>query len=151
MAFFNSSRGSTNISSAITVIAYGTKIKGDIRLKCHLHIDGEIEGEVQTDGNVVIGKSGVAKGDFRASNIIISGRFEGSIDADAVQVLEEGKLFGKVISKEFAIEPNALFEGESRLKVEHVRASDDSRPITGVAVTVADARLEKKDNKLTAV
>jgi len=113
-----------------------------MQLKCHLHIDGEIEGAVQTDGNVVIGKSGVAKGDIRASSISISGRFEGSIDGDAVEVLEGGKLFGKVTSKEFSIEPNAVFEGESSLKVEHAQTRESK---------TTNAKFEKRDNKLTAV
>ncbi len=111
-------------------------------LKCHLHIDGEVEGAIQTDGNVVIGKSGIAMGDIRASNISISGRFEGSIDADAVEVLEGGKLFGTVTSKEFTIESNAVFEGESRLKVEHVHNPESNH---------TDVKLEKRDNKLAAV
>jgi cytoskeletal protein CcmA (bactofilin family) len=142
MAFFNSSRGAASISSATTIIAHGTQIKGDIQLKCHLHIDGEIEGDIQTNGNVVIGKPGVAKGDIRASSISISGRFEGSIDGDTVEVLEGGKLFGTVTAKEFVIEPNAVFEGESRLKVEHAQ-TPESQP--------ADMKLEKRENKLTAV
>lgn len=113
-----------------------------MQLKCHIHIDGEVEGSVQTDGNVVIGKSGVAKGEIRASSISISGRFEGSIDGDAVEILEGGKLFGKVTSKEFSIEPNAVFEGESSLKVEHAQTIE-SKP--------TDVKFEKRDNKLTAV
>jgi cytoskeletal protein CcmA (bactofilin family) len=143
MAFFNSSRVAASKSSATTIIAHGTAIKGDMQLKCHLHIDGEIEGTIQTDGNVVIGKSGVAKGDIQASSISISGRFEGSLDGDVVEILEGGKLFGTVISKELVIESNAVFEGESRLKVEHADESTESNP--------TDAELEKRDNKLTAV
>jgi cytoskeletal protein CcmA (bactofilin family) len=142
MAFFNSSRVAAGISSTTTIIAHGTAIKGDIQLKCHLHIDGEIEGKVQTIGNVVIGKSGVAKGDICAKNISISGQFEGSINGDSVRVLEGGKLFGKVTSKELIIESNAMFEGESKLNVEQTH-TPESNP--------ANAKPEKKENKLITV
>jgi len=146
MAIFNSGSDPAGVSSAITIIAHGTTIKGDIELKCNLHIDGEIEGQVQTIGNVVIGKSGVAKGDIKANSISISGRFEGSVDGDSVEVLEGGKLFGKVTSKGFVIEPKGVFEGESRLKAEHAQSAAENN--SGAAL---DARLEKKDTKLTAV
>jgi cytoskeletal protein CcmA (bactofilin family) len=147
MAIFNSSSGSTNTPSATTIIADGTEIKGDIQLKCNLLIDGKVEGAVQAIGNVVIGNSGIAMGDIQASRVSISGRLEGSIDADVVEILEGGKFFGKVTSKEFVIESRGVFEGESRLKVEHAHESvEDS-----VNASEADTMLEKRDNKLTAV
>ena len=147
MAIFNSSNTPTNTSSATTIIAHGTTIKGDIQLKCHLHIDGEIEGTVQSVGNVTVWKSGVIKGEIQAGSISISGRFEGSVDGDNVEVLEGGELFGKVTSKEFVIEPNGVFEGEAKRKVEHEQASVESRSNAGVV----DAGLENRDKKLTAV
>lgn len=147
MAIFNSGSDPAGLSSATTIIANGTTIKGDIQLKCNLHIDGEIEGAVETIGNVVIGKSGMAKGDIVAKRVSISGRFEGSVNGDSVEVLEGGKLFGKVISKGFVIEPNGVFEGESRLKVEQAQSAAESSP----NADVAEARMEKKDAKLTAV
>jgi len=103
MAIFNSSSVSPNTSSATTIIADGTEIKGDIQLKCNLHIDGKIEGSVQAVGNVVIGSSGIAMGDVQASRVSISGRLEGSIGAEVVEILEGGKFFGKVTAKEFVI------------------------------------------------
>ena len=73
-------------------------------------------GNIQTTGNVVIGKSGSANGDLRAHGVSISGRFEGSIDAESVELLAGGKLFGKITAKALVIEPSAVFEGESKLK-----------------------------------
>lgn len=96
---------------------------------------------------MTIGKSGAVKGEIRAGSISISGRFEGSVDGDSVEVLEGGKLFGKVISKEFVIEPNGVFEGEARLKVEHEQASVEGHS----NADIIDVKLENRDQKLTAV
>lgn len=84
----------------------------------------------------MIGKSGVANGDIRAGNVSISGHFEGSVDAESVELLEGGKLFGKITARSFVIEPSAIFEGESRLK------SDQGGSAIGPG---------KQDVKLTAV
>lgn len=96
---------------------------------------------------MVIGNSGTAIGDIQASRVSISGRLEGSIDADAVEILEGGKFFGTVISKAFVIEPDGVFEGESRLKVEHAQETAEDR----VNVSGTETMFEKRDNKLTAV
>lgn len=80
-----------------------------------------------------------------AKSVSISGRFEGSVDSDAVEVLEGGKLFGKVTSKGFVIEPNGVFEGESRLKTEHAQSSKEG------SSNMLEERLEQNDKKLTAV
>ena len=147
MAIFNSSSVSTNTSSATTIIADGTEIKGDIQLTCNLHIDGKVEGLVQAIGNVVIGNSGIALGDIEANSVSISGRLEGTVDADAVEILEGGKFFGKVTTKAFVIEPNGIFEGESKIKVEQAHESVEDR----VNASETDVVFEKRDNKLTAV
>ncbi len=86
-------------------------------------------------------------GDVQASRVSISGLLEGSIAADVVEVLEGGKFFGKVTAKEFVIEPKGVFEGESRLKVEHAQESVEDR----TNASKADTMFEKRDNKLSAV
>jgi len=95
----------------------------------------------------VIGNSGITLGDIKASRVSISGRLEGSIDAEAVEILEGGKFFGTVTSKEFIIESKGVFEGESKLKVERPHESVEDK----VDVSNAETMFEKRDNKLTAV
>ncbi|RDX33583.1 polymer-forming cytoskeletal family protein [Arcobacter sp. HD9-500m-PIT-SAG02] len=120
MAIFNkpndkSSKTSIN-ASGTTIIAAGTRIKGEIEIECNLHIDGEYEGIVRSQKNVTIGKSGLLKGEVHADKVIISGAFSGSIDSNIVDILSNGKLFGSVIAKEFVIERGGFFEGDSKTK-----------------------------------
>jgi len=98
------------------VIANGTKIEGKIEIECNLHIDGEFEGTIKSKKNVTIGKSGVVTGDIIADKLIVSGNFTGNADADVVDVLPNGKVFGKVLANEFVIERGGFFEGESKTK-----------------------------------
>ena len=72
MAVFN--KGNANAAQT-TIISAGTLIKGEMRLSCILHIDGNIEGDVISDSTVVIGKNGTARGSTKAKHIIIHGTF----------------------------------------------------------------------------
>ena len=117
MAIFNKSdvKSSAN-SSGTTVIAFGTKIDGKIEIECNLHIDGEFEGTIKSQKTVTIGKTGTVTGDVIADKLMISGRFTGNADAGVVDVLPDGKLFGKILADEFVIERGGFFEGESKTK-----------------------------------
>ena len=117
MAIFNKSNDQKKPSSnATTVIANGTKIKGELHIDCNLHIDGEFDGIIKAKKNVTIGKTGLIKGDLFTKKLIISGNFIGNVDADTIYVLKDGKLCGKVIKTELIIEKGGLFEGESKIK-----------------------------------
>ncbi len=116
MAIFNKSDESANNSSGTTVIANHTKISGNIEIECNLHIDGEFEGGIKSHKTVTIGKSGIVSGEILANKIIISGSFNGNIEADEIDVMSSGKLLGKVLSNELIIERGGFFEGESKKK-----------------------------------
>ena len=82
----------------------------------NLHIDGEFEGTIKSQKNVTIGRTGVVSGDIISDKFIVSGVFTGNVDADVVDVLPNGKVFGKVLANEFVIERGGFFEGESKTK-----------------------------------
>ena len=55
------------------VIAKNTKIVGDILSEGDFRIDGSLEGNLTTKGRVIIGATGVIKGNVSASNSDIEG------------------------------------------------------------------------------
>jgi cytoskeletal protein CcmA (bactofilin family) len=114
MAIFNKSDKAT--TSGATVVAKGTKLKADMELECSLHMDGIFEGVINSKSDITIGKTGVVNGEIVANKVIVSGSFSGLIDADVIEILPDGKIYGKVVSREFMIEKNGIFEGESKLK-----------------------------------
>ena len=118
MGIFDKADQRTIPTSETTIIASGAKIEGIFNCQTRLHIDGEIAGKVFSDSVITIGKQGCICGEVIAPHLIVNGVFEGSADCDHVEVLEGGKFLGKVLSKELVIEARAIFEGESKLKVE---------------------------------
>ncbi len=96
-------------------------------MKCKLHIDGMAEGEIISENIVTIGSAGLFRGEISAKKLIISGIFEGKANCDRIELLKNGQIIGKIVSKDLMIESGSVFEGESELKKENMaeNASED--------------------------
>lgn len=97
-------------SSQQNVIAQGTKIVGDIESKGPFRIDGTIQGNIKTDGKVVVGKSGNIKGTLQAINVDIEGQFSGKLILKGTLSLKSSaRIEGEVQVNKLAVEPGASF------------------------------------------
>jgi len=56
------------------------------------------------------------EGELQAEHIMISGSFEGNIDARRLEIVAGGRVNGDVTVAELVIEPGALFNGNSRIR-----------------------------------
>ena len=99
-------------------------IKGEIRGREDLYIDGEVQGSIHlVDGRVTVGPHGKISADVDAREIIVRGIVKGSLRArDRVEVGRTGDIRGDITTLRFAIEEGAQIHS----KVEITRP-DDSR------------------------
>lgn len=104
------------VAKCATIIAAGTKIKGDIVLSSSLHIDGEVEGIIHSDNVITIGPKGRVSGDVVAKSIVINGVFSGVAESNTVEILSKGNVKGKLIYSELTIEKGAAFDGETSVR-----------------------------------
>lgn len=79
-----------------------------------LHVDGLVEGVIETEFDISIGESGSVSGLIKAKDIVVSGVIEGKVVCEAIEILSTGKMMGELISSELNIEPGGKFIGESR-------------------------------------
>ncbi|MCV3464616.1 bactofilin family protein [Campylobacter lari] len=113
MAIFN--KGSIATVSETTVISSGARIEGNFYFDSMLHLDGEITGVVHSSNVIVVGKSGVLKGQVKAHKIVINGLFEGEMQVDSLEILSGGILNGNIIVKQLSIENGGKFNGSSKI------------------------------------
>lgn len=117
MAFFapdNKQSNGKETGGAATIIAVNTKFQGEINTDCHFHTDGEFEGTIRSKNTVMVGKTGVIKGDIFAQKVIISGKIIGNVEAKAIEILANGRLEGTITSDELVIERKGMFLGQSK-------------------------------------
>ncbi|WP_238696332.1 polymer-forming cytoskeletal protein [Thiomicrorhabdus sediminis] len=82
-------------------------------LKGPLHIDGRVEGIIDSEFDVSIGRTGQIKGLVKARSIVLSGVLDGKVACERLEILQTGKLIGEVISGEFTVETGGKFIGQS--------------------------------------
>lgn len=111
--FANNDKSTSGNSGNTSIIAQGTKIKGDVYSECNLHIDGVLEGNVVAKTNVAIGKSGNVNGSIEAEHLVISGKLMGNCTCNVVEILPQGRIDGSIIAKELIIEKGGEFVGQS--------------------------------------
>lgn len=99
-------------SKVNTVIGKETFFKGSIKTKGLIRIDGEMEGDIITEGDVVIGESGKVQLDLKARHVAIAGRFEGSLEADGkLEIKSSGIVIGSVKTNGLLVDDGAIFSG----------------------------------------
>ncbi len=95
-----------------TLIGNGSAISGDIKVNGFVRIDGDIDGNLETDGNVIVGENARIRGDVKAKSIIIGGIILGNVQAvESAKVLSDAMVIGDIISHKVQIDDLALFHG----------------------------------------
>ena len=90
----------------------GSKIIGKIIADKDFRIDGEIDGEINCTGKVVIGAQGFLKGSIQCNFAEISGRIEGKVDiSDTLSLRENSIMTGDIKTKILVVEPKAILQG----------------------------------------
>ena len=102
-----------------TIIGAEAKITGTIESQGTIRIDGYLEGEVHSDANIVIGKTGKVKGQIKCNNLTVGGHMEGNADIfSTLSLIESGELVGDIIVKDLDIESGAKFKGTCKMRDE---------------------------------
>jgi cytoskeletal protein CcmA (bactofilin family) len=98
-------------------ITEGTSITGDIVAKSGMRIDGTVQGNVKTPNKVVLGETGVIKGNLECENADIEGKFSGQMTITGTLTLRAtAQVDGDVVVGKLAIEPGAAFNATCVMK-----------------------------------
>src|SRR5688500_9233205 len=76
------------ISTSINLIDAGTVIEGEIKSNGDIRIDSTIYGSIISKAKVVIGSTGMVKGDISCQNADISGTVEGKTNVSDLLFLK---------------------------------------------------------------
>jgi cytoskeletal protein CcmA (bactofilin family) len=108
-------------NNTINLIGAGTDIKGDIESTGDIRIDGTLKGNLRTRGKVVIGNTGLIKGEVVCKNSDVEGKVEGKINVQELLSLKAtSSILGDISARRLAIEPGAKFTGNCNMSSESV-------------------------------
>jgi cytoskeletal protein CcmA (bactofilin family) len=117
MMFNKQKKPYTDLLGKTNRIVEGTVIKGDIISQADFRLDGELIGNFQSEGKLVIGPSGSVVGDVICNNADIEGKFSGTIQVvEVLNVKAKASIHGEVTVGKLAVEPGADFSASCIMK-----------------------------------
>ena len=95
-----------------TVIGINTSLKGEIHSVANVRIDGQFDGSISLEGNLMIGEAATIHADITAHNITISGKVFGDVSGNKVQITRTGRVRGDISASGLSTEDGAFMEGK---------------------------------------
>ena len=96
------------------ILSSDVEIKGKLRFSNDLIIDGRIEGEVNSEGDLTVGENAQIIGNIKTRSVVVFGKVEGNITVtDRCELKQNAILHGDVAAGKLAIEEGATFMGAS--------------------------------------
>ncbi|PIP50832.1 hypothetical protein CO019_01135 [Candidatus Berkelbacteria bacterium CG_4_9_14_0_2_um_filter_42_30] len=99
-----------------TIIGINVNLKGSLKNKGSIQVNGSVEGEVRSDENVNIGETATVKGPVVAKVVEVSGVIKGLVEAgEKLEINPTGKIVGDINAKTLIIKQGAVFVGKSTM------------------------------------
>lgn len=98
--------------SVNTIVGHGALITGNITVPGFLRIDGDIDGNVEAQGRVIVGEAARIRGTVRAASVSVGGIVQGDIIApDYVIILSSAMVIGSVLTKKLRVDDDVILHG----------------------------------------
>ena len=102
--------------AAMSIVAAGMKITGDVETTGVLKIEGTLQGTVRSARQVLLGRQGEIKGDVNAREVVVGGRVDGSIRAvERVEVQGTSVVNGDIYTKSIVVLEGGKINGAVRM------------------------------------
>lgn len=136
------SHHSNLMSTSKNILSSDVSIVGNLKFSHDLIIDGQIEGEVVSDGNLTVGENAHVRGEIKTKSVTVFGQVDGNITvSDRCELKSNARLCGDIAAGTLAIEEGATFMGASRVgaMAKNVPAAGPKAPPPGTPPSPAPA------------
>jgi len=104
-------------SGVHNVLSSGTVLTGNLVTQDDIRIDGVIEGNIISQGKIIIGNNGHVSGDVECVNLELLGKVTGNIScSDTIILRGTANLIGDMVTQVVEVEPGARFTGSCKMK-----------------------------------
>lgn len=129
-----------------TVVGVNVALSGTLKDQNDIAVYGMVDGEVVSEKTVTVGQSAQVKGPIRGKVITVAGVVRGSIDAsEKLEVLETGKIFGSVATKDLVVRSGAQITGKVTMGMDDdaVAEEPEEKEPDNVPETVLEEQADK--------
>jgi cytoskeletal protein CcmA (bactofilin family) len=101
---------------ALSIVAAGMTVTGDIESNGVVKVEGTIEGTIRCARQVLVGRQGRVKGDIQTREAVIGGRVDGTISgAERVEIQSSAVVAGDIHAKSLVVVEGAQLNGSVRM------------------------------------
>lgn len=99
-----------------SLLGKGIEIKGTVRSKGSLRIEGAAEGNVECEGDITIGETAIMNCDVTAQNVTIGGTVAGTVKCyGRLELLPTARVKGDIIVNTLVVSEGAVFSGTTQM------------------------------------
>ena len=115
--------GATDINRGGT-LSSGVSIKGNVKFQKELTLDCEVEGEINSQGRLTVGKQAMIKGNIKTRSVLVDGTVNGNITAGERCELRAGcTVNGDIEAPRLVVDEAASFVGSAKIATQKVENS----------------------------
>ena len=95
------------------ILGARASFNGHLRCDGSIRLDGVVEGgSIETPANVIVTPNAKVIADITARNVSVSGAVKGTITAERVELLDGGRIWGRVNAASFLLDEGGFLRGE---------------------------------------
>lgn len=107
---------SAPVEAALSIIAAGMKITGDVETSGVIKVDGEINGSITGARQVLLGRGGVVRGNVAGGEVVVGGSVEGSVAAtERLELQSTAAVKGDIDTRSIVVIEGARINGLVRM------------------------------------
>lgn len=123
----SAARGAAS-ESALSIIAAGTTITGDIECAGVLKIEGRIDGSVRQARQIMLARDGSIHGDATAAEVVVGGTIDGNVHAsDRLELQSTAVVNGDITTKSIVVMEGARINGGVKMTEIALMGREDAR------------------------
>ena len=109
---------------AETVLSNQIKLEGRLQSTSNIRFDGEMLGDLTTEGDLSVGEHGRVKGNVSGRNVVVGGSIQGNVNTTGrLEILSTGKVFGDIVVGSLIIDEGGILRGKSAVHSEESAAA----------------------------
>jgi len=117
MANTNSTSSGIDEMNITTILADDLRVNGTMTFKSSLMIKGTLEGEIISEGLLIVGPTAKVSAKVTTKNLISHGEIVGDVTASEQVVLKETAVqTGNITTQNIIVESGSLFNGSISMK-----------------------------------
>ncbi len=122
------------------VLSSDVEIKGTVKFTNDLVVDGKIEGEISSEGNLTVGENARIKAEIKTATVVVYGKVHGNItSSDRVELKASAEVVGDIKTKTLSIEAGAIFVGKSTVGTPTQAPAKEATPATAKPAATPEA------------